>query len=156
LREIAEVFGCTDEGVRQALIRQKITRKKTKRFRERDEKQRQEFISQIKKVTPERLVWVDETGMDAFLFREYARAPQGEKVYGEISGRKYKRVSIVAGKCCGSVLAPLEYSGMTDSILFEDWFEHLLLANVPQKSVIVMDNAAFHRKATLRELAVSL
>ena len=104
---------------------------------------------------PEKLIWVDETGMDAFLFREYGRAPRGEKVFGEISGRKYKRVSIVAGKCCGSILAPLEYRGTTDSTLFEYWFEHLLLPVIPKESVIVLDNAAFHRKEVLRALATN-
>jgi len=91
--------------------------------------------------------------MDEFLCREHARALRGEKVFGEVNGRKYKRVSIVAGKHCGSILAPLEYHGTTDSALFEYWFENLLLPIIPEKSVIVMDNAAFHRKEILSVLA---
>ena len=91
--------------------------------------------------------------MDEFLFREYARTVRGEKAFGVISGRKYKRSSVVAGKCCDRIFAPLQYSGTTDSVLFEYWFEHLLLAEVPRDSIIVMDNAAFHRKAYLRTIA---
>lgn len=92
--------------------------------------------------------------MDQFLYREYARALRGKKVYGVISGKKYKRTSIVAGKCGDKIFAPLQYAGTTDSVLFEYWFEHLLLPEVPAKSVIVMDNASFHRKEVLRKLAV--
>ena len=91
--------------------------------------------------------------MDQFLYREYARAASGEKVYGVISGKKYKRVSVVAGKRGDKIFAPLEYGGTTDSVLFEYWFENLLLREVPEKSVIVMDNAAFHRKEVLCGLA---
>ncbi|MDR2505409.1 MAG: IS630 family transposase, partial [Oscillospiraceae bacterium] len=58
--------------------------------------------------------------------REYGRAKRGEKVYGRISGRKFKRVNIVAGKCEGKILAPLQYGGTTDSAIFEAWFEHRL------------------------------
>lgn len=99
------------------------------------------------------MIYLDETGMDQFLYREHARAPRGEKAYGIISGKKYKRVSVVAGECCGRIIAPLEYSGTTDGVLFEYWFENRLLKEVPAKSVIVMDNATFHRKEVLRSLA---
>ena len=92
------------------------------------------------------VVYVDETGIDQFLYREYARAPRGEAVYGLISGKKYKRVSIVAAQCDGKVFVPLEYDGTINSTLFEYWFEHVLLPALPRQAVIVMDNASFHHK----------
>jgi len=99
------------------------------------------------------LVYVDETGIDQCLYREYARAPRGQKVFAKISGRKYKRSNIVAGIRQGEWVAPLEYSGNTDSILFEFWFENRLLREVDKGSVIILDNAAFHRKSVLPDLA---
>ena len=51
------------------------------------------------------------------------------------------------------IIAPLAYKGSTDSTLFEFWFEHMLLKAAPAYSVFVMDNASFHRKTILRELA---
>jgi transposase len=74
-------------------------------------------------------------------------------VQGEISGRKFKRVSIVAGKCGADIIAPLEFDGTADHILFEFWFEELLLRELTPGYVIVMDNASFHRKAVLQALA---
>lgn len=41
----------------------------------------------------------------------------------------------------------------TDSILFEYWFEHYLMAEVKKGSVIILDNATFHRKTILIEIA---
>ncbi|MCX4366030.1 MAG: transposase [Bacilli bacterium] len=79
--------------------------------------------------------------------------PGGEKIYGETSGRKYKRTSIVAAWTGHKIIAPLEYSGTMDSILFEYWFEGMLLPGLQQGSTIVMDNAAFHHKTQLLSIA---
>ena len=96
---------------------------------------------------------MDETGIDQFLYRQHARAFRGKKVYGEISGRKFKRVSIVAGKCGVDIIAPLEFEGTADHVLFEHWFEKILLLELAPGHVIIMDNASFHRKAVLQTLA---
>ncbi len=37
--------------------------------------------------------------------------------------------------------------------LFEDWFEDELLTNLPKEHVIIMDNAAFHKKEGLQNIA---
>ncbi|MCL2377311.1 MAG: transposase, partial [Defluviitaleaceae bacterium] len=84
--------------------------------------------------------------------REYAYAPKGVKVIGNINGKKFKRTNIVAAKCEGDIIAPMIYDGTTDSILFEHWFEHMFLKVVPKGSWFVLDNATFHRKPILREL----
>ena len=102
---------------------------------------------------PESIVYVDETGVDQCLYREYARAPRGQKVVSKISGKKFRRTNIVAGLCCGRWVAPLEYSGTTDSVLFEFWFKNCLLQEINKGSVIVLDNATFHKKSVLSVLA---
>ena len=99
------------------------------------------------------LVYVDETGIDQYLHREYGYSPRGEKVFGKISGKKYKRTNILAGICQKEWVAPLQYSGTTDSVLFEHWFEHCLLREINCDSTIILDNARFHRKSVLPELA---
>jgi len=106
----------------------------------------------IADIPPSRIAYVDETGIDTYLYREYAYSPKGSSVYGEISGRKFKRVGIVAAQMDGEIIAPLQYEGTMDGSLFEQWFEQCLLPCLPKESVIVMDNAAFHRKSRLFSL----
>jgi len=101
-------------------------------------------------------VYVDETGIDTFVYRDYAYAKRGEKVLGFISGKKYKRVGIVAALMNKKIVSPLQYDGAMDSVLFELWFEKCLLPELPPNSVIVMDNASFHRKGRLIVLAHNL
>ncbi|MDR1066689.1 MAG: transposase [Clostridiales bacterium] len=90
-----------------------------------------------------------KTGIDTFLRREYAYSKRGEKVIGRISGRIYRRLGIVAAKMGEKIMSPFQFNGTMDGELFEFWFENCLLRECPSNSVIVMDNAAFHRKKRL-------
>ncbi len=92
---------------------------------------------------------MDETGIDTYLYREYGYAPKGQKVDAAVSGRKYKRVGIVAAQLGREIISPLAYSGTMDSSLFAFLFEKQLLPALPPDTVIVMDNASFHRKPQL-------
>lgn len=96
---------------------------------------------------------MDETGIQKFLHREYAYAPRGEKVYDRISGKKFRRTNIVAAKRGSHIIAPLQYDGTMNGVLFETWFERHLIPELPEYSVIVMDNASFHRKKKLYAIA---
>jgi Transposase and inactivated derivatives len=112
-------------------------------------------VEKLKTIEPERLVYVDESGIDQYLYREYAYAPRGQKILAKISGKKYKRTNILAGLRGREWIAPLEYTGTTDSVLFEYWFENCLLKEIESGSVIILDNATFHRKSILPQLAQS-
>lgn len=127
--------------------------KKTVAYKERNEAQRENFRKTIASLSPETVVYVDETGIDQYLYRPYARSPRGMAVQGKFSGKKYKRTSFVAGQCGKDILAPMQYSGTMDSKLFGFWFQNILLPSVKPGSVIVMDNARFHQKRTLCEMA---
>ena len=74
-------------------------KKKQKIYRERDESQRKIFIDEIKETPEDQLVYLDESGIDTFLYREYGRAKKGEKIMAEVSGKKFERQSIVAAQC---------------------------------------------------------
>jgi len=124
-------------------------------YRERDEEKRRKFQHRIKRISPKNLIYLDETGIDEFLYREYGYAVRGEKVVGKISGKKFNRTNIVAGICQGKWIAPLQYDGSMDSRLFEYWFKNCLLKEAKRGSFIVMDNARFHRKEHLEKLAKS-
>lgn len=110
-------------------------------------------MEKLKAVPLQNRVYVDETGIDRCLYREYARAPRGQQIVAKISGRKFKRTNIVSGICQGKWVAPLEYAGTTDSSLFEFWFENCLLKEVTAGSTIILDNATFHKKSVLAGLA---
>jgi len=98
------------------------------------------------------LVYVDESGIDKFLSREYGWAEKGKKVYGDIAGRRYARESFIAGQLNNKIIAPLCYQGTCDTALFNFWLENFLLPALGPGYTIVMDNAAFHKSEKTKTL----
>lgn len=98
------------------------------------------------------MVYLDETGVDKYLYREHCYAPKGQTVMERIPGRRFVRKSLVAGQRKEEILAPLMYEGTMDSELFEHWFEHMLLPATAPDDVIILDNASFHRKKRLNNI----
>ena len=76
-------------------------------------------------------------------------ATKGKSILGFISGRKCKRVGIVAVKLGKEIIKPLKDSGTMSSELFKLWFEKKILPSLSKDTVIVMDNMFFHRKKHL-------
>jgi len=105
----------------------------------------------------ENFVFVDESGLNRHYRRLYARAKRGVKIHEKKPGKRIKKTNIIAGLLCGiSVkrhLAVHSYEHSTNSEFFEDWFEWELLSVVPENSIVIMDNASFHRKDKLIEIA---
>lgn len=86
--------------------------KKTKRYSEQKPEQVAEYLAQIKEIPAQQIVYVDETGMDTYLYREYGWAERGKLLAGSVSGRKFKRTGVVAAQMGKTILAPLIYDGV--------------------------------------------
>ena len=76
--------------------------KKTTRYREQDKKKVAAYQAEISAYPIEKIAYVDECGIDTYLYREYGYAARGQKVFDRIRGRKYKRCGIVAAQIKGS------------------------------------------------------
>jgi transposase len=98
------------------------------------------------------MFYVDESGIEEHLIREMARAPRNERVYGEISGKRFARQNIIAAWNVGKIIAPMGYQCGCDSKLVETWAEEVFVKELPPGSVVVLDNASFHNKKRLREI----
>ncbi len=96
-------------------------------------------------MSPEQLIFVDESGIDSFLHRDYARSERGQTVLAEKSGKRFARESFVAGLHKDNVVAPICYQGTMDSTLFNFWLSNFLLPEIGKGKTIIMDNAAFHK-----------
>jgi transposase len=118
---------------------------------ERNEEERAAFIEELTKIPEEKRVYIDESGKNTNLDREYGYAPRGKLVEGKTSGKKADKLNIVAAKRGDKIIEPHEYNCAMNSRLFV-WFM-LLLKCAEAGSVFIMDNARFHRKDILRGMA---
>jgi hypothetical protein len=114
---------------------------------------REEYLAEAAQIPQEDRVYVDESGINDGLKREYGRAPRGARVEDCRRGRKFHRVNVVAGQTHGAAgvrhLAPLCYRGTMNGERFEERFEKSLLKTVEKGKTVIMDNASFHRKKQL-------
>ena len=147
LADIAEHFGGSITGAFYALKREKITYKKEIFYRERCDKERQEFEAQLAKI-PEgtHVVYIDECGVQKEMNSLYGRAKRGKRVYQETAGKRVKRDNIIAGYCNGIILALTIFAWSCKAEWFLMWLEHNLIPLLEPGSVIVLDNASFHSK----------
>jgi len=108
-------------------------------------------------LNPNNLVFVDETGIDEYLQREYARAPIGKQVISNVYGRKFGRISVIAAWIPSQkkMLAPYVFNGHTDATRFNGWLEKCLLPELRPGQIIIMDNATFHKSKLTKELIES-
>ena len=59
---------------------------------------RSAFFYTLKNYELDKLVYIDESGIDKFISREYAWGLRGDKIIGEVSGKRYARESFIAGQ----------------------------------------------------------
>ena len=58
-------------------------------FKEQDPEKVAEFLDILNSLKDLPVLYIDETGIDRYLYRPYARAPIEEKVYEKISERRF-------------------------------------------------------------------
>ena len=121
-------------------------------YKERDGKKRQKYLSWLERIDGHRRVYIDESGIESRIMREYGYSKRGVKILGRISGKRGKRISIIAGKVGKKIIAPLRFEGYTNSLLFESYVEKVLAPELEKGQVVIMDNASFHKSKRVREL----
>jgi isftu1 transposase len=116
---------------------------------------RKEFIEQVSTIDPENIIYIDESGTNSNIVPQYGWSEKGLRSYAEQSGFRTQRLSIIAGynRSTKEIFAPFEYSGYTDTGLFNGWFEQQLLPALKPGNVVILDNASFHKDPELRVMA---
>jgi hypothetical protein len=99
------------------------------------------------------LVYLDESGFESNVFRPYAWSRRGQKIYGNRSGQRGIRTSLIAGKRGEQLLAPVLFQGSTNALWFNQWLEKHLIPELKPNSTLILDNAPFHRKDDIFRIA---
>jgi transposase len=108
-------------------------------------------LGSIKNIPADRLVWVDECGVEENTDRLYGRACKGKRVFGEVSGKHtHRRVSVIAAYVQKKLIAPFRFKGYTNAKVFEIWLEACLLPLLIAGQIVILDNATFHKAPSIR------
>ena len=114
--------------------------------------QRWLFRRELEQLAGQPVFYLDECGVDHRLYREYGRAPKGERIYEAVAGKRRERTSIISASRQGKLVAPLVFQGSCNTEVVDVYFEQVLLPELPPGSVIVLANARFHQSPTTQKL----
>ncbi|MEI6221439.1 MAG: IS630 family transposase [bacterium] len=124
------------------------------RYKERDYEQRIQYLQALRAYITEQgseyIVYIDETGFEKEGVNTHGWSKQGKRLYGEQPSNRRPRTSLVAGKWNETLLAPVLFAGVMDGIWFHTWLQEHLLPELPAPSLLILDNAPFHKKAAIR------
>jgi transposase len=155
--ERATRLGVTQPTISRGLSKLGMTRKKkTTCYLEQDEEQKQEFQTALSRITDQTmLVFLDECGIPQNLYREYGWAPEGDRVLGKRTGKRERKLNLIAGYSNLELKAPFLYEGVMNTELFNFYLTQYLLPVLKPGQLVVMDNASFHKSTMTRQLIES-
>ena len=91
-------------------------------------------------------MYLDESGFAVDAPRTHGYAKKGNRCYGICNWHAKGRINAI-GALLGAVLLTVSlFTGNVDSDVFYSWVVEDLLPKLPPHSVIVMDNATFHKR----------
>jgi transposase len=117
---------------------------------------RKEYLESIKDISCNKLVYIDESGIDASICRDRGWGLKSKKLIGKKSGKYYQRTNIIAGLNMNKAIAPIVFNGICNTELFNKWVEEFLIKELQPDQVVIMDNAAFHKSQKTQELIESV
>ena len=135
----------------------KLLIKKTQHYKERKHCQRILYLQKLRKYVKENssknIIYADESGFSEHVYNPHAWSERGDKIYGEKHGKRSKRTNLIMAQRGKDWLAPVLFVGSCTAKLVEEWLENHLFKELKYTSLIVLDNAPFHRKNILHEIA---
>ena len=113
--------------------------------------QRQRWRQEQHQLTPERLVFLDETWASTSMARPRSRAPWGERLVSAVPHGHWKTTTFVAGLHQTGMIAPLVLDGPMNGAVFRAYVERMLAATLRPGDVLIMDNLSAHKVFGIRQ-----
>lgn len=84
--------------------------------------------------------------------RTHGYSAKGQRTYGIQDWGAKGRTNVIGALVSGLLLTVSLVSGNVNSDVFFSWLKHDLLPKVPSASVIILDNASFHKRDDIIKL----
>ena len=122
------------------------------RDREENRRRREEFLERLQTIPPEKLIFLDESGVTTQMTRGYARASGGRRVHEATPAGHWKILTILSALSLGGLLATMTIEQATDGDIFLAYLEQVLGPKLRPGDVVVMDNLSAHKVAGVEQL----
>ncbi len=113
---------------------------------------RKEFLEAIRAISPERLIYLDESGVTTSMTRLYGRCLGGRRIHEATPGGHWKILTILSAMSLRGLIATMTIEEPTDSDIFLAYVEHVLCPALEAGDVVVMDNLSSHKVDGVRAM----
>ncbi len=111
---------------------------------------RTDYRQRIQHYDADAFVIVDECGSNINLTPLYARAPRGERAYGQVPRNTGKNTTLIASMTTAGLGPAMTLEGATDTAAFVVYIEQVLGPTLLPGQVVVMDTLAAHKDERVR------
>ena len=118
---------------------------------EENRKRRAEFLGKIRAVSPEKLIYLDESGVTTSMTRLYARSRDGARIHEAAPGGHWKILTVLGAMSTRGMIATMTIEEPTDADIFLAYLDHVLCPKLRPGDAVVMDNLSAHKVQGVRE-----
>jgi transposase len=104
-----------------------------------------------RRLDPQRLIFVDESGLNLAMTRLYGRAPRGECVIGSVPQNYGEQLTVLAALERHGIRATMTVEGATDGLIFLTFLQRVLCPQLQPGDIVVLDNLAAPRVTGVAE-----
>jgi transposase len=133
----------------------KKTRHAAEQNREDVRARREEWKNIQPAMNAEKLVFLDESGINAGMTRLYGRGRLGARVIDYVPDVRFERTSILSSVRLNGELVPLVFEGSLTGELFKEYVSKCLVPTLQEGDIVIMDNLTSHKVKGVTELIMA-
>jgi transposase len=102
-------------------------------------------------IPPEKLIFLDESGVTTTMTRQWGRAPKGERIAEATPQRRWEVLTTLGAMSLRGIEAAMTVASATDGEVFKAYVEQVLCRRLRPGDVVAMDHLSAHKVAGIRE-----
>ena len=114
-------------------------------------KRRQDWFDSQLDLDPDRLVFIDETGLNTKMSRLRGRAQHGDRCRAPVPHGHWKTTTFTGALRLTGMTAPMVLDGAMNGVAFRAYVEQVLAPTLSPGDIVVMDNLPAHKAPGVRE-----
>ena len=112
---------------------------------------RQQWKKYQKRITSERLVFVDETWAKTNMTPTHGWSPRGRPLKAQAPGGHWLTMTFIAALRHDGITAPCVFDGPINAERFLAWVKQFLVPTLKPGDVVILDNLSSHKGKAVRE-----
>jgi transposase len=108
-------------------------------------KRREEYLATVAAIPPEKLIFLDESGVTTTMTRMWGRAPRGERICEATPQGRWQVLTTLGAMSLRSIDAAMTIESATDGEIFKGYVKQVLCPKLRPGDVVILDNLSAHK-----------